>query len=146
MLGAVVDAENFEERIDAFFVAGGEAVVQFQREGDVFAGGEGGDEIELLKDDADAAAAEEGELAFGHSGERFTGNFYEAGRRAVQGRAEVEQGGFAGTGGAHDGKKFAGGHGEINATERGNFAFSLAIVFGKTGDFDGMGHARFPAA
>ncbi len=70
-----------------------------------------------------------------------------AGVRAVQAGDEVEQGGFAGAGGAHEGQKFPGPDGEADVLEDRQDHAAPAIGFIQVGDFHhrGRGEGRVGA-
>jgi len=89
-----------------------------ERQADVFQRGFPGKEIEGLKDEADALVAGEGQLPVPVAGCIFTIKEVAAFARVIEASEDVEQGGFAGAGGAHDGDEFTTLHGEIDIVKR----------------------------
>ena len=86
---------------------GGQALDQ-QRHGDIFRGGDGGDQVELLENEADVIGAEPRELAAGQLMQRSVKHGH--GSRIDPQRAgdDAEQGGFATAGRTHQHEDFAG--------------------------------------
>ena len=88
---------------------------------DVFGDGEVVEEVVALEDHADAFAGEVGAL---FAVERVDGGGFEKEFTApgvVEHGEDVEEGGFAGAGGAHDGDELAGVDGEVDAAEHPGF-------------------------
>jgi hypothetical protein len=108
--------------------------------GDIFHGREGGDEIELLEDHADAAAAEVGEFGLGHGFESLTGDFNGAAIEAIESGAQVQESGLSGAGGAHDCDEFAGLNFQVDSAQGFHGAVALAVGFLELGDLDGARH------
>lgn len=108
----------------AGFEVGGGAVAAVEHEGeeDVFFGGERGDEVEGLEDQADAAAAEEGEGFVGEGGEVGAGDEDVAGIGLGEAGHEVEEGAFARATGTHDGEEGSAADIEGDAGEGGDLA------------------------
>lgn len=71
-------------------------------EGDIFAGGETGDEVVELKDEADAVAAELRECALATTGEVPAFVAQGARRRDIQAAKNIQQGGLATAGGTEE--------------------------------------------
>src|ERR1700691_4772117 len=118
----IADAE--EERGVVIAIAG-----NFLRDGDVGAGIERGQQVELLEDEADLALAHTGALGIGERGEIVAIHNYFAGIGASQAAEEVEQSGFPAAGGADYGDKFSSLYAEGDATEGGYVDLSHAISF-----------------
>ena len=74
-----------------------------ERSLDIFLGGQGGDEVKGLEDEADRGRAYPGELAFPQAGEILAVQFDGAGGRAVQGAEDLQQGALAVAGRPLDG-------------------------------------------
>ena len=89
--------------------------VEFQRKRDVLRGGEAGQQVEVLEDVADAAAAQCGQGAPAGASECRAVDEDLALGRAVQATGQVEQGRLARPGRAHDGDQLAGPDGQGDA-------------------------------
>jgi hypothetical protein len=138
---AVFEANEFEGGGGVFFALlageGGELEGEF----DVFEGGENGDEVEGLEDEAEVVISPAGEFAFGHGG----GLVVEDGEGAVGGAVhagdEVEEGGFAGAGGAHEGAELAAVDGEFDFVEGEDGGLAAAEFLGEVRGLDNdFGH------
>src|SRR5690554_7150040 len=66
---ALTDFQGSQQAVAAFLDCVAVVSIEFQNELDVFAGGQGGDQVEELVDEADMAAAKQGTLSFIKSGE-----------------------------------------------------------------------------
>src|SRR6185437_10497842 len=101
---------------------------------DVGAGGEGGEQVEFLEDEADAGAAHARAFSVTEGGEVGSANEDAAGGGAGESAEEVEEGGFAAAGGSDDGDELARFDGEGGIAKRRNFkpagAVDLAEVLG----------------
>ena len=105
---------------------------------DVPHGGEGGQEVETLKDKANLGAAHAGALGVGEFGEVGAIDEDRAGGGVGEAAKDVEECGFAGAGRADDSDELAWGDGEVDLAERGNFKFARAVGLAKiAGDDDG---------
>jgi hypothetical protein len=146
LVGAVVktalNAEHLgevgEERLVQFFFLGrskmGDVVSDFY----IAHGGERRQEVEALEDKADLGATHFGSLGVGESGEVSAVDKYGAGGGAGKTAEDVEEGRFAGAGGADDGDELAGRDGEADVAEGGDFEFAGAIGFAEVlGENDG---------
>src|SRR5258706_291247 len=80
---------------------------------DVAHGGEGGEEVEALEDEADLGAAHFGAFGVGEFGEVGAVDEDRAGGGVGEAAEDVEKGGFSGAGRAYDGDELAGGDGEV---------------------------------
>ena len=85
---------------------------------DVVADGEGIQQVELLEHEAEVLAAEGGHLALAHGGHVPPGEQHLAAGGRIESGEDVEQGGLAGAGLAHDGDELALVHGEIDVAQR----------------------------
>jgi len=104
-------------------------------QGDVFQGGHDLDEIKRLKNIADLAVAQPGQLIGVELGDIHLVDEDLAGARFVEPADHVEQGGFARAGRPHDGQVFAGLDDEIHAAQgRDHLRAHL----------EGLGHAGHP--
>ena len=138
VLAAVGEAEAVEELVHFSVEVG--LLVEHEGEGDVFPGGEGGDEVEGLEDEADLAAAEEGEVVVGEAGDVLAFDDHVATVGAGEAGHEVEEGGLAGSGGAHDGEEPAALDFEGDAGEGGDGAVALLEGLGDVLDDERGGH------
>ncbi len=116
MITAVGEADVVEEGFGAGGGISGEAG-EFGGEEDVFFGGEGGDELIRLEDEAEFAGAEEGERVFTEAGDFIAVELDGAAGGGIEAGEEAEEGAFAGAGGAHDGNELALGNVEINTAQ-----------------------------
>ncbi len=94
---------------------------------DVFGDGEGGEELEILEDEADFVAAEGGELGVVEVGGDSAVDGDGAGRGEVHGAGEVEQGGFTAAAAADEGDELAGVEGKRNPIE-GRHLLALGLI------------------
>ena len=90
-----------------------------QRVFDIFAGGEDGDEVEGLKDEADFFAAESGGLGGAEPGGVDSLDEDAAAGGLVDATDQVQQGGLAAAAGAGDGEEFAGIDAKVDVVEGG---------------------------
>lgn len=134
VVGAVLEADFGEQAACA--AVGIALAEQFQGHHDVFEGGEGGDELEILEDEADVASAKGGAPVFAEGVERGIEQGDGAVGGGVEPGAEAEQGGFPTAGGAHDGEGFAWVEGEADVGEDGEGAAGGVVGFAEVGDLD----------
>lgn len=139
-----MDTEYFgevvEERLVQFPFCGcskrGDVVGDF----DVAHGGESGEKVEALEDKADPGATHSSTLSVGEFGEVGAVDQDRAGGSAGETTEDVEEGGFTGPGGTYDGDELAGGDGEVDVAEGGDFEFAGAVGFAEVlGQDDGRG-------
>ena len=105
---------------------------------DVAHGGEGGEKVEALEDEADLGAAHFGALGVGEFGEVGAVDEDRAGGGVGEAAEDVEEGGFSGAGGADDGDELAGGDGEVDVAEGGDLEFAGAVGLAEVpGEDDG---------
>lgn len=133
-LGGVVveargEADFFEEFDAALF--GIAVALEFERDHDVFEGGEGGDELEVLEDEADFAVADACAFVLADGVEGVSGEGDGARGGAVEAGAEAEECGFSAAGGADDGGGGAGGEGEVDGFQDGERAGLGGVGFGE---------------
>jgi hypothetical protein len=126
---AVTESDDFECGADVFIAfAAGEGC---EREGefDIFAGGEHGNEVIHLEDEADMAGSPFGEFAFGGASEVLSADDDGPGGRAVESGDEIEEGGFAGPGRSHESEVAAGFDAEVHSGEDGDDDLVAAEFF-----------------
>ena len=117
--------QHFGDHIEAVWI---EAIaVNELGDGDVAFGGEGGKQIETLKDEADFVATEPGALGVAHGGEFIAIDEDRAFGSLRHAADYVEQRRFAAAGGSHNGYGLAGFNFEIHAAQGGDFHFSGTI-------------------
>src|SRR5690606_35722031 len=123
---------------------GGYPVLQFLRQQEVLLHGEGGDQVEALEYESDAAAAEEGAFLFGYRGQGYAFHQDFAGGRSVQSSQDVEQGAFPRSAAAYQDYGLSRRHREVRAAQDhalpgiGPGAFPEGFVY--AAEFDGKGH------
>ena len=112
LVGTVVEAagkaEEASEVVEKRAVEGLAGFGDVVRDLDIAHGGEGGQEIEALEDEADAGATEPGALRVGEPGELGAFDRNGAGGGLGEAAEDVEEGGFAGAGRSDDGDELAG--------------------------------------
>src|SRR5262249_37428998 len=74
---------------------------------DVFQGGGGGEQVEVLEEEADAPVAQPGKLVGAEAGNLLAGEVVAAGGGAVEAAEAVHEGGLAGAGRADEGDELA---------------------------------------
>src|SRR5689334_15873135 len=111
------------------------------RDIDVFSRCKRRKQVEFLENEADRALPHFGPLSVGHLGQVGSIYFDMSSGWGRQASHYVEQRGFAGTRGSHDGEKFAGFHGQIDASKRCHFHAAQPVDLAKIGDFDYVGHS-----
>ncbi len=101
--------------------------VEFERQGRVLGGGQARHQVVVLEDVADVAAAQRGQLLLGERRERraLDDDLARGGR--VEAPGEVEQGGLAGAGGAHDGHQLSGLDGQLGVDEGVDGVLAVAV-------------------
>ncbi len=105
---------------------------------DITHGGEGGKQVEPLKDEADLSAAHPGALGVGELGEVHAVD--QDGARSGVGETteDMEEGRFAGSGGAHNSDELPRHDGEADVAQCGDFEFAGAVGLAEVlGDNDG---------
>ncbi len=130
MGGAIRQAHEVERGIDAFSPVGPrQGFVEEQGQLHVFKRGQNRHEMVELKNVAAVLRPPMRELATVHRRQIFAADFQLAGSRLIDSRDEVEQGGFSGTGRAHQGEKFplVDGEAEILQRRHGETAFLVGL-------------------
>src|SRR5262249_36898090 len=116
---------------------------------DVFQGGQLGEEVVELEDEAEGAVAEVVAAAGGDVVDAFAVQQDAAVVGVVEGAEQVQEGALAGAGGADDAEELAGPDGEVEAGEDGDLEFVLAVglveVAGRQ-QGESRFHARTPFA
>jgi hypothetical protein len=88
-----------------------------ERQHHVLLRGQHREQVEELKDETDAAPAQQREFVVAHVGDLLAADPHLAGRRHVQAGEDVHQGRLAGAGRAHHGGEFTGGHAHRDAAQ-----------------------------
>ena len=105
---------------------------------DVAHGGERGEKIEALEDEADLGAAHFCAFGVGEFGEVGAVDEDGAGGGVGEAAEDVEEGGFSGAGGADDGDELAGFDGEVDVAKGGDLEFAGAVGLAEVlGEDDG---------
>ena len=138
MVGAVAQADEVQGGGDLFAALGTAQLGEQQRQFHIFGGGEHGDQVEGLEDEADVLVAPVGELGFVEAGDIHALHMAFAAGRAVHAGNDVEQGGLAGAGGSHERQKLAGRDLKRHVVEGGDLDFALRIAFGEVADDDNV--------
>jgi len=99
-------------------------------DGDILLGGEAGDEVEGLEDEADGATAIDGPLPAVHGAEVAAVDGDGSGVWGIEATKEMEECGFSRSAHAEDGKEFAMGNPEVHVVERLDRCRSHAILAG----------------
>src|SRR5216683_8355498 len=129
-----------EERPVEFSLCGGSEGGDVVGYFDVAHGGEGGEKVEALEDEADLGAAHFGAFGVGEFGEVGAVDQDRAGGGVGEAAEDVEEGGFSGARGADDGDELAGSDGEVDAAEGGDLEFAGAVGLTEIpGEDDGLG-------
>ena len=108
------------EGVEGFLLVG--HAVKILRQHDVLNGGEIGNQMKLLKDEADLVGTNAIQLATRNGGDVQIVEPDFTGAGTVEATNEIDKRGFAGTGRAHDGNPFAGSDFERKIVERANFS------------------------
>lgn len=106
MVGAIAQTDSGEEFMGAGFGGGGNATGEEEGKKNVFLDGEGGKEMEELKNEANFEATKGGEFVVVKRVERMTLQIGLAGGRGIEGSENVEEGAFAASAGSSDGDDF----------------------------------------
>src|SRR5216683_2101093 len=130
-----------EERPVEFSLCGGSEGGDVVGDFDVAHGGEGGEKVEALEDEADLGATHSGAFGVGEFGEVGSVDEDRTGGGVGEAAEDVEEGGFSGAGGADDGYELAGSDGEVDLAEGGDLEFAgaigLAEILGEDDGWDG---------
>ena len=124
------EADQFER-----FLGGHRIARDAGDEGDVFAGGEAGNEVVKLEHEADAVAAKEGERFLLCTVERpaFVDEFTRGGD--IQPAEDIEQGGFPAAGRTEQADEFAGIEFEVHVVQGDHIEFAGVIDFAHAAGF-----------
>jgi hypothetical protein len=130
MIEAALESHAVEQFAGAG-AAAGVASREFPGEQDIFLGGEGGDEVVGLKNEADFAAAEEGHFVLAEAGDVLAVEDYLAGGGEIEAGEESEEGAFSATGRPHDGGELSFRYLQIDTFEDLDTVRSGVDGFGK---------------
>ena len=117
--------------------------------GDVLGGGQGGDEVVVLEDEAHVAGAELGAFRRRHEGDRRPQEADPSAGGRIQPRQGVQQGGLAGSRGSHHGGEAAGGQVDVDPAQGrhlGVLAPGNVVDAGQSPGRDRWGHPVVGAA
>ena len=131
---AVTDAQGGDDGVVPVLL--GPAVGQALRQEDVLLGGQGGQQVEGLEDEAEAIAAHGGELLVFHAGQVLAGDEGVPGGGGVQAGQAVQKSGLARAGGAHDGHELAASHHEARRVQGDDPRLALAVDLGQAAGLD----------
>ena len=104
----VEQANSFEHVLRLFVGLRARDAVELQRQADIFANGQGGNQVEELEDETDPGAPKESAIAFGQGGQVLTIHPNLPAVRRVDAADQVEQGAFAAAALAQNGGDLAG--------------------------------------
>lgn len=113
---------------------------EHEREFDVLVGGEHGDEVVELEDEADVVGAPFRELRFAHCADVVAEHIHSAAAWLVNAGYDIEQGCFARTGGTHERHELAAVDVEREVIEHGDGVVLARVVLCKVADADGNRH------
>src|SRR5258707_10240883 len=100
---AIREADDAERGFDVLAAIGSRELGEEERQFDVLESGEHGNEVVHLKDETDVARTPLRELVSGHVSDLVSGHSDAAVRGDVKAAEKVEQSGFSGAAGAHEG-------------------------------------------
>ena len=109
--------------------------VQQERHFDVLVGGQGRDQGKELENETDVAAAHIGALVAVETGDILAVDQYRPAGGLVEAADQLQQGGFAGTGGTDQGGKFAAFDGQVDAAQGLGFDFANLVDTGDVFNF-----------
>src|SRR5690606_29027605 len=121
----VGETETGDDGVEPFLID--LAARDVHREGDVLEGGEGGDEVERLEDEADAVAPQLGHPLVGQGRQIGVADEDRSGGRAVETCEAVHEGRLARSGGTHDRGELTGGEIRGHTVEGVNRGFSGSV-------------------
>ena len=110
-----------------------------EREHDVLCRREHREQVEELEDEADVLAPQQRQVVVAELGDVLAADRHAARGRAVEPGEDVHQRRLAGARRAHDRGQLAGGDAEIDAAERVDAGFALAVAAHEAGGFDDGG-------
>ena len=103
---------------------------------DVLLGGQGGQQVEGLEDEAELVAAHGGELLVLHARQVLSGDEDAAGGGGVQAGHAVQEGGLTRARRPHDGHELAFGDGEADRVQGDDLGVALAIDLAQRAGLD----------
>jgi hypothetical protein len=104
--------------------------VELQRQGDVFHGGQPGEQVEVLEHVADRAAAKPRPPVGGHAAQRGSADEHLAAARLLETAGDGQQRALAGPARAHHGDQLAGADGHLDVSQRVHLAGAGTVDFG----------------
>ncbi len=114
-----------------------------RRDLDIFKGGEGGEQMVALEDEAEVLPAQIGQVVRLQFPGFLAGYPIAAAARPVETADDIHQGRFAGTGRADDGDHFSGGDGQVNILQDAQQSAAGEILPADAAQFkQGPGHHR----
>src|SRR5690606_7289929 len=125
VLEPVAQADGGDDGVEPLAVDLGPRDVE--RERDVLAGRERGDEVERLEDEAEPRAAELREATLAHSAHLVARDDDASGGGTVESRHAVHEGRLPGARGPHDRRELAGGEVDADAVEGADLGLALAV-------------------
>jgi hypothetical protein len=139
MAEAMREADTFKGFADARGTLGAIDFGEAKREFDIFLEGHARKEIEGLEDHADGGAAIAGEIEGRERGDIPAEGEDGAGGGAVESGDEIEEGGFAGAGGAEEGEEFILRDAEGDFVDGADGGCAHGVVTGDAVELDGGG-------
>jgi len=131
VIGAVAQVDQGQQVGEALAVAPNRLAIDQQRQGDIFNGGQGRQQVIELEDESYLAPAEAGDLVVTELRERLSGQDHLPRAGLVQASQQVEQRGLARPGGTHDGDELTALDAEVDAIQGGDGYRSHPVLFGK---------------
>ncbi|CAE7229328.1 bsn, partial [Symbiodinium necroappetens] len=138
VVGAVRDTHPLQRTGDAIVALPARERVDEQGELDVLVGSEDGDEVVELEDVADVFGAPVRELGAGEPGDVLALDDERARGGRVDAGDEVEEGGLAGAGGAHEGEEVAALDAQVEAVEGADGVLALGVLADELGERDAL--------
>ncbi len=129
------------EKILGFFPGPGRPG-EFGAEGDVFQGGQGRDQMKILEDETEPAAAQFGQLVFVQFRQVLPVDHDRSGGGGIEARDQAEEGGFAAPGSALHGHKLTRRKAEVDSVQNVHLVASPVEALGQVPDFD---QDKFPS-
>ena len=136
----VLDVQPAGHFFHAGLHRGGRGVVDSQHQGDVLSDGQGVQQVEVLKDEAQLFPAEPGQRLGAYLGHVLAVQINVAGADGVDGGNAVEQGGLAGAGSPHDPQKLPFLHREADVPDGSGDASLAAVIFLDVVEFEYFFH------
>src|SRR5882762_7245596 len=136
VIHALGKADDAERGLHVLAALGLGEFCEKQGQLDVLKGGEHGDEVVHLKDEADMARAPLRELVAGHVRDFIAGHGDAAVRGDVEAAKQIEQRGLAGAAGAHEADEVAFVHVQIEALQDLDFFAAATVSFVQSADLN----------